>query len=276
MYPWVVRSPFPGLDPYLEARWTDVHEGLIVYGRDALHASLPHDLRARVEQRVFVEAGSAPARTFVPDVEIGAYPPSRYEAYYLREGSGTAIAEPLLTLPEDEPSTEGYIEIRERNGGKVITVIEFLSPANKQGEGRRLYLQKQHEILGSDTNLVEIDLVRSGAHRIAFPEPLVPAAHRRDALAYVRCAWSSSARQLFAFPLRQRLPSIPVPLRKSDPPVSLDLQELLDQCYRNGRYDDIDYSRPPEPPLPPSDEAWADALLRASGKRANETAARAV
>ena len=29
-------SPFPGMDPYLEAHWGDVHTRLIVYGSDYL------------------------------------------------------------------------------------------------------------------------------------------------------------------------------------------------------------------------------------------------
>src|SRR5580765_506143 len=121
-----MKSPFPGMDPYLEARWGDVHQSLITV-------------------------------------------------------------------------TEGYIEIRERGGGKVITVIEFLSPANKAGgEGQKLYLQKQRELLHSDTNFVEIDLVRSGQRVIAFPEHRIPPQHRRDSLVCVRCAWSERGRALYA------------------------------------------------------------------------------
>jgi len=48
----------------------------------------------------------------------------------------------------------------------------------------------------------------------------------------------------------------------------LDLQGLIDQCYRNGGYDeDIDYKAEPVPPLDPDDARWADALLRKKGKR---------
>jgi hypothetical protein len=68
-------------------------------------------------------------------------------------------------------------------------------------------------------------------------------------------------------PLRERLPAIPIPLRQSDRPVPLDLQALLDQCYRNGRYDDIDYAEAPIPALDTEEMAWAEALLKAAGKR---------
>src|SRR5262249_25122522 len=47
--------------------------------------------------------------------------------------------------------------------GQVVTVIEVLSPANKRsGEGRRSYMEKRDHVLGSQTNLVELDLLRAG------------------------------------------------------------------------------------------------------------------
>jgi hypothetical protein len=45
---------------------------------------------------------------------------------------------------------------------QVVTAIETLSPVNKRnGEGRITYLKKRQNILGSLTNLVEIDLLQS-------------------------------------------------------------------------------------------------------------------
>ena len=245
-----MKSPFPGLDPYLEARWSDVHQGLITYARDALQPNLPPDLRARIEERVFVETEAEQIRRIVPDLHGAQYHPSHASHSALHESGGVAVAEPMVFILEDEAVTEGYIEIRERGGGRVITVIEFLSPAHRTaGEGQKLYVQKQREILHSDTNLVEIDLVRSGQRVIAFPEHRIPLQHRGNYLVCVRCACSERTRELYVLPLRERLPAIPIPLRQSDRPVPLDLQALLDQCYHNGRYDDIDYGEPPIPPL---------------------------
>src|SRR5437773_9325252 len=174
-----MKSPFPGMDPYLEARWGDVHQSLITYARDALQPNLPDDLRARVEERVFVETDAEQIRRVVPDLHVAQYHPAAASQAGRADAGGVAVAEPMVFLLEDEAVTEGYIEIRERGGGKVITVIEFLSPANKGGgEGQRLYLQKQQEVLHSDTNLVEIDLVRSGQRVIAFPEHRIPSEHR--------------------------------------------------------------------------------------------------
>lgn len=58
------------------------------------------------------------------------------------------------------------------------------------------------------------------------------------------------------------MPTIRVPLRERDEDVLLELQPLVDQCYRNGRYDTLDYSQATDPPLGPEDAAWAAALLR--------------
>lgn len=263
-----MKSPFPGMDPYLEARWGDVHQRLITYAADQLGARLPPDLRARVEERVFVETEAEQIRRIVPDLHVAQYRSSHASQSVLRETGDAAVAEPMVFLLEDEAVTEGYIEIRERGGSKVITVIEFLSPSNKAGgEGQKMYLQKQGELLHSDTNLVEIDLVRSGQRVIAFPEHRLPPPCCHENLVRVRCAWSERARELYVLPLRERLPAIPIPLRQSDRAVPLDLQALIDQCYHNGRYDDIDYSVPSIPPLTVEDSAWAETLAKTAGKQ---------
>jgi hypothetical protein len=53
-----------------------------------------------------------------------------------------------------------------------------------------------------------------------------------------------------------------------DTDVPLDLQMLIEQCYRNGGYDDdIDYHRAADSPLMPADESWADELLGTQQRR---------
>jgi Protein of unknown function (DUF4058) len=48
-------SPFPGMDPYLEPCWGDVHGRLIVSAADWLQRRLPSGLRARLGERVIGE-----------------------------------------------------------------------------------------------------------------------------------------------------------------------------------------------------------------------------
>src|SRR3954470_24454720 len=126
-----MRSPFPGMDPYLEQRWGDFHAALVTYIRDALQPGLPDDLRARMEERVFVEELGAPARQYVPDVHV--YEPPRKPptgSTALVEAPPQATAEPFL-LQATVELTERYLEIIDvRSGGRVVTVIEVLSPSN--------------------------------------------------------------------------------------------------------------------------------------------------
>ena len=68
--------------------------------------------------------------------------------------------------------------------------------------------------------------------------------------------------EFFPISLREPLPTIPIPLRKTDEDVALNLQALIQQAYINGRYDDLDYSKPAIPPLETEDAAWAGELLR--------------
>ena len=62
--------------------------------------------------------------------------------------------------------------------------------------------------------------------------------------------------------IRNRLPTIPIPLREEEP-ARIDLQALLDAVYERAGYDlDLDYGRAPAPPLEPEDSVWAAARLR--------------
>ena len=61
---------------------------------------------------------------------------------------------------------ETFVDIFTAGGGehRLVTSIELLSPSNKNpGEQAGfLYRKKQQELLGSNVNLVEIDLLRAG------------------------------------------------------------------------------------------------------------------
>lgn len=256
------------MDPYLESHWGDLHHRLIQYACDALQPELPGDLRARVGERVFLESGPDVLRVLVPDVHVAQVRPAPAWTPTPPSAGGVAVAEPLVFEVRSEPITEGYLEIRERDGGKVVTVIEFLSPANKLGGvGQDKYLEKQDEILRSDASLVEIDWVRTGRRVLALPHYDIPVRHRADYLACISPGWRHSRRELYVMPLRQRLPVLPIPLRQHERPIPLDLQALLDHAYAAGRYDDTDYRAELDPPLSSEDAAWVAELLQSAAKR---------
>jgi hypothetical protein len=169
----------------------------------------------------------------------------------------------------DEPVTQTFVEIIDpKVGGRVVTTIEFLSPSNKfPGKGRDLYLQKQEELKRGGISSVEIDLLLDGLRTFSIPDDALPPSHRHGYAACIRRGWLRARYELYAFPLRQRLPGLRIPLRRTDADVILDLQALVDQCYENGGYDTIDYRANPEVPLTSDDTRWVENLLRDKARR---------
>ena len=252
------------MDPYLELWWRDIHHTLCTYARDAIQPQLGSGLKARVDERLIVEAGEH-ERSIYPDVRI-------VEGRLLREGgqtssgSATAVAEAesLEVQIGSEPARQAYIHIIDvRNDNRLITAIEFLSPSNKQpGDGHEQYIQKQKETCKAGASLVEIDLVRAGK-RPTLAQPHLPAKRASTYQVCIFRAWKTGRCQVIRIPLAARLPTIPIPLRQTDPEAKLDLQALIDQAYRNGAYgDELDYSKPCHPPLEGSEAQWAEELLQ--------------
>lgn len=257
------------MDPYLEAHWRDVHARLVIYASDALQAVLPPALRARVEESVLLETpqgiGDHP---LYPDVRVVEYTSKRTgEA---SSASAVAVAEPVVVETEPEQVTEPYLEIIDReSGNRVVTVIKFLSPSNKSpGRNHEQYLRKQREICSSDANLVEIDLNRFGVHTLAFPLAHLRRDKRTAYMACVRKTAQPGKAEVYPMPLWERFPVLKIPLRPGDADALLDLQELVDKCYRNGAYEGtLDYAVDPDPPLSGADKNWTDARLRELGLR---------
>lgn len=262
-----MKSPFPGMDPYLEASWRDVHHRLCNYSCDAIQAQLGPNLRARLDERLIVESPLDDSRNIYPDVRVFEEP--RASVATVVAYAGVAVAEPdLIVKPLHREARQAFIEIRDiAEQNKIITVIEFVSPSNKLGrDGKKKYRQKQRECYEARVSLVEIDLTRAGRRRLLVADAQIPAHHLK---AYQVCISRGHAEgfEVYGVSLRQRLPAIRIPLRRNDADVFLDLQGVVDEAYVKGRYDAIDYGKPPIPPLAGEDAAWADELLRAAGRR---------
>jgi hypothetical protein len=265
-----IRSPFPGMDPWLELFWEDVHQRALTYAADLLQEQLPSGLRARLQERVFVETPLERLREIAPDVRVVEHPRlPRVRSAGVPAGDAIAVAEPVFLALDDDPVVEGEIEIVDtRSGSRLVTAIELLSRSNKRrGAGMEKYLQKQAEVVAAGANLVEIDLLRAGTRVMLCPRENIPPELRTI---YQACVYRSSKPRgyyIYPVPLRARLPVIRIPLREGDDDATLDLQALIDKSYRNAGYDFIDYTTDPVPPLESDDAAWADALLRQQGKR---------
>jgi len=263
------KSPFPGMDPYLEQAWRDVHHSLCTYARDDIQAQLGGEFVARVDERLVVEQAPLATRSVYGDVRVAQRSTPR-PSRPIAPASGVALAEPITIELSDEKATEGYIQIIDvRTGGRVVTVIEFLSTTNKlPGPDQNLYRRKRLELEKAGVSLVEINLLRAGPFIATFPESLLRTEQRTPYYAIVHRGWAGPCYQYYPMPLRDRLSAISIPLRESDPAVALDLQSLIDRVYRNGAHDvEIDYANDPEPPLDAQAASWADQVLIEAGLR---------
>lgn len=255
-----MRSPFPGMNPYLEnpELWSAVHSRLIVAIADDLVDHLSEKYRVEVEKRTYFSSEDESVLVGIPDIAVVA-----------GRSPQVSTIEPSLTLTLPQPEkvrvplvqevTERYLEIREVGTGTVITVIELLSPKNKRsGEGRIAYESKRNQILASTTHLVEIDLLRGG-------KPFPIATDNPGDYRILICRGNQRpSGDLYAFSLRQPIPPIPIPLLPSEPEPILDLQKLVHYIYDRGRYHmAIDYQQPPRPPVAEGDRQWVANLLPA-------------
>ncbi len=270
-------SPFTGMDPYLEnpVMWSSVHHNLIHEIQADLQPQLLPRYVAAVEERVYLEPVE---RERIPDVRVTARPeapqPEREHA-----GGGVAVAQSPVAVELPEPDWipaepgleihEAYIEILDVAGNEVITVIEVLSASNKvSGPGRDAYLGKQQQVLGSATNLVEIDLLRRGLDTVAAPAAKATRNGRADYVICTRRTARPGGFEVVRFTVRDVLPCVRIPLRAGESDVVLHLPDVLTRSYEVGAYAyRIDYRQDADPPLPPADAAWAQEVLRAKGLR---------
>jgi Protein of unknown function (DUF4058) len=166
-----MKSPFPGMDPYIEAcdLWADFHHDLITEIKHALARTAPERYFVRAGERsylVLVESEGKASHPFIPDVSIST-PRTKGS-----RRPGTAVAEPATNVEPvtmrafiEEEHREAFVEIYEAAPEKrLVTTVEVLSPSNKRANstGRDIYQRKRQSLLLSDTNLVEIDLLRGG------------------------------------------------------------------------------------------------------------------
>jgi hypothetical protein len=263
------------MDPWLEdpARWLGVHQALMTYVRDAMQPELRPRYAATIGERIYIASHH---RSMYPDVMIVQRPLKEATVEYAIDAPPSSqsneLAEPWIIVLPSEDLRVPYIEIVQTDSGDVVTVVEVLSPINKTASpGREQYLRKQWEVLHSQANLVEIDLLGAGLRTI--PTPLdasgYPPRHR-----YLIGVYRATDREHVAvYPIRleQRLPRFRLPLRQPDPDIVVDVQAAFDRCYDNGAYADlVDYMQPVPVALSPEETAWVRMRLMAG--TANATA----
>lgn len=252
-------SPFPGMDPFLEApsAWAGVHSRLINAISEDLGDRLAPAFIVSIEERVYIAT---------PDelMTVAAVVPDVFVISAGRQ-SVAAAGSPSITLPVlvealvEEEVRDRYLEIRDTRSRAVITTIEILSPYNKAPatRGREAFLRKRQAVLASQTHWIEIDLLRAGERppEVRGRGDYYTLLHRSDA-----GPWYA----VWGWQLHDRLPTIAVPLRASDADVALDLQVILETVYRRGHYAEaLDYrAAVPQPPLTPGDSTWVAEQLQ--------------
>jgi Protein of unknown function (DUF4058) len=245
-------SPFPGMDPYLESPdlWPEVHHRLISAIAIDIAPSLRPKYRVAIEKRTYLTDADQTIEVGVPDIAVLAQTPNRITATATRSVSDSVT----VTLPVPHEMNEGYLEIREVATGRVITVIEVLSPTNKRsGKGQDAYEEKRRQVLSSPTHLIEIDLLRSGTP----PQTLgtINPSHYRILVG--RKEHRPQA-QLYAFNVQQPIPCFSLPLVANDEEPIVDLNLLLNQIYDQASFDlTLDYEAEANPPLKADDRTWA-------------------
>jgi hypothetical protein len=273
----LVKSPFPGMDPYIEAcgLWGDFHLNLIAEIQVALARAAPERYLVRAEERsyiVLVEEEGKASHPFVPDVSVSTE--RREKKKPSRKKSGTVVAEPVISAEPvlmrafiEEEHREAFVEIYEAAPEqRLVTSIEVLSPSNKRPgtPGHELYLRKRQSLLLGDANLVEIDLLRGGS-RMPMLDPWPDSPYT----VLVARARKFGLCRVWPVYFQMRSPSIPIPLLKPDPDLLLDLQPMIDSIYQRSRYArSINYSRPLAPPLDAAEALWLEKQLRMQGSQA--------
>ena len=222
-------GPFPGMDPYLEGpRWYGFARSFIVYCSEWLNARLPDDYDADIEV-------SEPRTVIEPIVTY--------------DGRRAAITQERRSR---------HIRLSHLASGKLVSVIELLSPSDKESRDLGDYGVKQQEYLSLKLGVVEIDLLLGG-HRPAFDPPAIG-----DYAAYVTRPGRPRDCEVYGWRLADKLPTVPLPLRPEDGQIGLDLAAVFAMTYTRGGYPRrMRYDEPCPAPLTKSQRTWVMSVDKA-------------
>ncbi|MCE7988453.1 MAG: DUF4058 family protein [Caldilinea sp. CFX5] len=253
-------SPFPGMDPYIEQQsvWGDFHNNLASEIQAILNRQIRPDYFARLIPYLTYENVAIGQRDpTYPDVSVFQPRPEVDPATLGRRYNTALVMESVSVESEvemDFPLRLQSIEVHSVVDGRLVTVIEILSPVNKKPDHKAYaaYQRKRRKILNSnEVHLLEIDLLRAGQRPpLARPVPAAPY--------YVMLSRTNQRPKVQVWPIQltDKLPVVPVPLLAPDDDALLDLGAAVASVYERGAYDlQLDYRA--EPPLPKLSEQEA-------------------
>lgn len=202
-------SPFPGMDPYLEhpALWPGFQHHLVAGLYQLLLPGLVDRYRARVVGRQYTSET------------------------------------PLFTSMVRESHAEDRIEIRSRADGRLVTLVEVVSPGNKTTPaGRAAYLAQRAEAARDRAGCVEIDLLTQGKPALDFNRDGLP---EHDYTVTVTRGATPDRYEIYTATVTKRLPKFKLPLAADDRDTVVDLQVACARAFDVGNFSaQIDYSAP--------------------------------
>jgi hypothetical protein len=132
-----MQSPFPGMDPCIEARglWGDFHTKLISEIERILSAQVPDKYLVRLEERSYVALAGREGkeeRPFLPDVRVTTEPSQQRKRGKARSATATepALEEGSMTIQAfvAEEHREAFIEIFEDDPERrLVTCVGIVS-----------------------------------------------------------------------------------------------------------------------------------------------------
>ncbi|MFO0880603.1 MAG: DUF4058 family protein [Gemmataceae bacterium] len=220
-------SPFPGMNPYLEEErlWSAFHRQLVASLLQSLMPGLGERSRARVVQREYT------------------------------------TEQALFTSIVREQHQEDFLEIRQRSDGRLLTLVDVVSPGNKcTPQGRAAYLATRAEGRRARASLVEVDLVLQGEPTLDYSRESLP---EWDYVVSVTRPAQAERYEIYTSTLQKRLPRFRLPLGPDERDTVVDLQAAFLRAFERGDFaGQIDYARDPAVPLEESDRRWLGELLQ--------------
>jgi hypothetical protein len=188
--------------------------------------------------------------------------PGLIDRYRARVGQRQYVTEQaLFTSVIRDEHTEEFIEIRQRSNGRLMTLVDVVSPTNRTlPEGRQAYLKKRSECKAGGTSLVEIDLVLQGQPMLDYSREGLP---EWDYAVTVTRSTQPERYEIYTATLQKRLPKFRLPLAADDRDTVLDLHAAFTRCYDQGNFAaKIDYQRDPPTSVGDEDRKWLAELLK--------------
>jgi uncharacterized protein DUF4058 len=226
-----MSSPFPGMDPYLEAPplWPEFHHNLVVCWMEVLLPSIGDRYRLRIGSREYVNQ------------------------------------QVLLVSVIKEQHKEEYLEVRQRGTDKLITLVDLISPANRAtAVGRQAYLAGRAEARQAGAHVVEHDLVLQGQTCLDIAPDSVP---DYDYAITVGRARQPDRFEMYTTTVQKKLPRIRLPLASDDRDLVVDVQAIFTRCYDRFFTGRINYKKDPPILLRDSDHKWMVQTLKQAGLR---------